>query len=133
MTAIVVEIDKNSTCILIRRPDGTEQLQINEKPHLVYWLRTRYGQVLEGMDADGLANILGQLASIDVAAALEIVSEIDAIAELDLAPTTAVISQYEGVKYAIGSFEHAEGPWLDFNGFMADETFKNPNSTGWKK
>ncbi|MBX5168761.1 hypothetical protein HJB84_02630 [Rhizobium sp. NZLR1b] len=133
MTAIVVEIDKNSACILIRRPDGTEQLQINGKPHLVYWVRTRYGQVLEGMDADGLANILGHLASIDEAAALEIVSEVDAIAELDLPPTTAVISQDDGVKFAIGSFEDADGPWLDFKGFMADETVTNSSSTGWRK
>lgn len=133
MTAIVVEIDKTSACILIRRPNGTEQLQINEKPHIVYWVRTRSGQVLKGMNADGLANILGQLASIDEAAALEIVSEVDAIAELDLAPTTAAISQDESVKYAVGYFEDAEGPWLDFNGFMATKTVKNSNFTGWKK
>ncbi|MBY3032440.1 hypothetical protein HF265_25720 [Rhizobium leguminosarum] len=126
MTSIVIEIDNDTARILIRLPDGTEQLQINERPHLLYWVKARNGKVLQGMNADGLAKVLAELQSIDEAIdeeeALEIVSEVDAVAELDLGPTTAALSADEGVKYAVGSFEDAEGPWLDFKGFMANET-----------
>lgn len=136
MTAIVVEIDKDTYRILIRGPDGSEQSTINEKPHLLYWVKARNGQVLEGMDADGLAKVLAELGVIDAIVndegASEVVSEIDAIVELEPGPTTADLSGDDGVMYALGAFDDIEGPWLGFDGFVRN-TVNQFNTGGWTK
>ncbi|TAT96173.1 hypothetical protein ELI55_27045 (plasmid) [Rhizobium ruizarguesonis] len=141
MTPIVIEIDRKTARLLIRRPDGTEMLQVNKNPSLLYWVKARNGVLLQGLDADGLAKVLAGLGSIDEvidqteakaeAEASELAAEIDAIAELDLGPVTAIFSHGEGVKYSTGEFDDAEAPWLDFDGFMASDLITNSKSSGW--
>ncbi|WP_146147767.1 hypothetical protein [Phyllobacterium sophorae] len=81
MALVALHIDLNTARIVIRRPNGNDELTINANPDFIYWVRIN-GGILQGRNADGLAKVLGELGEIDRKRLRRIADEISAIDQL---------------------------------------------------